>query len=174
MSRLATSLVLNPEKLPYRLGVTGLLLLLCLPTLATDTGLSMVKDMISAHNSYRRKVGTPPLVWSDDLAIKAQAWAKKLIDTGTYSPRRDGIVGENLFEITGGSANPFEVVADWASEAANYDHATNTCTARCGHYTQVVWRSTKMVGCGVARNATREVWVCDYAPHGNTIGERPY
>ena len=156
------------KKLFYAVG-----LLLCV-TCEADVRGSMAKDVISAHNFYRKRVGTPPLAWSDDLAARAQAWATKLMDTGMYVPRRDGVFGENLFEITGGSANAFEVVTAWVSEAANYDHASNSCTARCGHFTQVVWRTTKLVGCGVARNATREVWVCDYAPHGNTIGESPY
>ncbi len=88
--------------------------------------------------------------------------------------RADGPFGENLYEVSGGSSTPAEVVSAWASEEVSYDQATNTCTARCGHYTQVVWRTTKLMGCGVARNARREVWVCDYDPHGNTVGEKPY
>jgi pathogenesis-related protein 1 len=148
-------------------------LLLCL-TYEANAGGSMAKEMISAHNFYRRRVGTPPLRWSDDLATRAQQWATTLIEHGMYAPRHDGRFGENLFEISRGSAKPFQVVSAWASEAANYNHRTNSCNARCGHYTQVVWRSTRWVGCGVAGNAKREVWVCNYAPYGNTIGERPY
>jgi uncharacterized protein YkwD len=155
-------------------GAVGLLLTFCVPILPVSGAASTAKEVISAHNFYRRDVGTPPLAWSDDLAASAQEWAKQLIETGTFAPRRDRIFGENLFEVMGGSSTPAEVVSAWASEVANYNHATNSCTARCGHYTQVVWRSTKLVGCAVARDATREVWVCDYAPHGNTIGELPY
>jgi pathogenesis-related protein 1 len=151
--------------------LTGMLL--CL-TCNGNAGGSMAQEMVSAHNFQRRRVGSPPLAWSDDLATRAQEWATTLIEQGMYAPRHDGVFGQNLFEISGGSANPVQVVSAWASEAANYNHTTNSCTARCGHYTQVVWRSTRFVGCGVARNANREVWVCDYAPHGNTIGERPY
>jgi pathogenesis-related protein 1 len=65
-------------------------------------------------------------------------------------------------------------VDGWASEAAQYDYKTNRCTGTCGHYTQLVWRDTKEVGCAVARSANREVWACDYAPPGNYIGMRPY
>jgi uncharacterized protein YkwD len=165
---------MDAVKLPYKLSAWGLFLTVCLPMAAASADGSKAKEVISAHNLYRSRVGTPPLAWSDDLAARAQAWATKLIDTGMYAPRRDGVVGENLFEISGGSANPFQVVSAWASEAVNYNRVTNSCTARCGHYTQVVWRNTKLVGCGVARNAMREVWVCDYAPHGNTIEEWPY
>ena len=41
----------------------------------------------------------------------------------------------------------------WVSEAADYDYATNTCSAVCGHYTQIVWRDTQDVGCGI-KNCT--------------------
>jgi pathogenesis-related protein 1 len=135
---------------------------------------SIAKDLVAAHNRYRAEVGTPPLVWSDRLATTAQQWATTLIERGMYMPCRDGQFGQNLFEISGGHATPTSVVGAWMSEEANYNHQTNSCTARCGHYTQVIWRSTKLVGCGVARNGKREVWVCDYDPPGNIVGEQPY
>jgi hypothetical protein len=44
-------------------------------------------------------------------------------------------------------------VDDWASEAANYTYIAgqsgNCSQGECGHYTQIVWRSTKTVGCSV-------------------------
>ncbi len=74
----------------------------------------------------------------------------------------------------GAPASPAQVVNAWDSEAADYDYSSNKCRKVCGHYTQIVWASTKEVGCGVARNAHREIWVCDYNPPGNYIGKRPY
>src|SRR5712691_6171246 len=60
------------------------------------------------------------------------------------------------------------------TEARNYDYASNRCHGVCGYYTQIVWRDTREVGCGVARGPGREVWVCDYSPPGNWVGRRPY
>jgi pathogenesis-related protein 1 len=154
------------------LCVFGLLLLTFENEASSQT--SVADDFLGAHNRGRAKVGTPPLAWSDTLASKAQQWATSLIDRGVFAPRRDGQFGQNLFEISGGHATPARVVAAWMSEETNYHHETNSCTARCGHYTQVVWRNTKLVGCGVARNEQREVWVCDYDPPGNVVGEKPY
>jgi pathogenesis-related protein 1 len=31
-----------------------------------------------------------------------------------------------------------QVVQDWASERADYDHATHTCRTERGHYTQII------------------------------------
>ncbi|HTW72142.1 MAG TPA: CAP domain-containing protein, partial [Acetobacteraceae bacterium] len=78
------------------------------------------------------------------------------------------------YEITGGTASPDQVVGAWADEARDYDIRTNRCTSVCGHYTQIVWRATRWVGCGVAAAAGQEIWVCEYDPPGNVIGYRPY
>ncbi len=150
-----------------------LILAACSP-LASRPRLSMAEDFIQAHNLYREQLGVPALAWSAQLAARAQQWAQHLIQSGSFSPRRDGVFGENLYEISGGYSLPSTVVAAWMSEGRNYDRNTNSCSARCGHFTQVVWRGTRLVGCGMARDTRREVWVCNYDPHGNVQGERPY
>ena len=155
------------------LGVGVLLLLISAAQGSGDPG-SIAREMLAAHNRLRARMRIPPLSWSRSLASSAQEWASLLIARGAYAPRRDGKFGQNLFEITGGRATPRDVVTAWASEASNYQYRNNSCSARCGHYTQVIWRDTKQLGCGVAGDARRQVWVCDYDPPGNVIGERPY
>ena len=134
----------------------------------------IARDMIAAHNAARARVGVPPLVWSDRLAARAREWAETLLARNQFEHSRNSGYGENLFEITGGFASPAEVVNDWASEARDYDYRSNRCRGVCGHYTQIVWRSTKEVGCGLARGRGREIWVCNYDPPGNYVGERPW
>jgi uncharacterized protein YkwD len=133
---------------------------------------AFVRNFLAAHNSIRAQLKLPPLAWSDKQAQSAQAWANTLIATGKFSIHGPG---QNLAEgKPAGSLTERDVVSLWAAEAQYYNPATNTCSTRCGHYTQIVWRGTTTVGCGVARNRTREVWVCDYEPPGNILGERPY
>jgi pathogenesis-related protein 1 len=135
---------------------------------------AMPAAMLQAHNAVRRQVGVSPLMWSDRLAASAQAWADHLRSTRTFEHRPNNSYGENLFMIEGGSASPSDVVSDWAGEASAYDLRTNACTDVCGHYTQIVWSSTRLVGCAVAADQEEEVWACEYDPPGNYLGDRPY
>ena len=41
-----------------------------------------------------------------------------------------------------------------------------------GHFTQVVWKDTRQLGCGLAINRKNKVYgVCDYSPPGNYEGK---
>jgi uncharacterized protein YkwD len=135
---------------------------------------SLASDMLASHNAVRAGVRMPPLAWSDRLAARAQDWADHLLARGQFMHRPKSAYGENLFEIDGAAASPAQVVHSWAAESRNYDSVSNRCSGVCGHYTQIVWRDTKEVGCAVARGGGREVWVCNYDPPGNWVGRRPY
>lgn len=130
--------------------------------------------MLAAHNAVRAQVGLPPLVWSDALATVARDWGNRLIATRVFTHRPNNRYGENLYTISGSAASPSRVVSAWADERRAYDLPSNSCSAVCGHYTQIVWRATRSVGCAVAAAPGREVWVCNYDPPGNYVGERPY
>ena len=132
------------------------------------------REMMAAQNAARAKVRVPPLAWSETLARSAQEWADTLIAERRFAHRPKSKYGENMYETRGGQTRPPKVVDRWVAEAANYDYKSNKCKGVCGHYTQVVWRGTKEVGCAVARQGDREVWVCEYSPPGNYVGQRPY
>lgn len=150
------------------------------------------EDFVAAHNRWRAEVGVKEkLSYSPELAKSAQGWANMLKKTNHCQMRHskpDGKYGENLYW---GSAlqwsdgrrelqqvTPEQVVDSWGSEIADYDYADNSCESgkMCGHYTQVVWRSTTTVGCAMAvcKDSKQQVWVCQYQPAGNWVGEKPY
>lgn len=147
---------------------------------------------ITAHNKWRAKVGiTKKLSYSPALAATAQAWADNLKQTNDCQMRHstsDGRYGENLYWASALTwsdgrkellkVDSKQVVDRWASEKADYDYASNHCATgkACGHYTQIVWRTTTTVGCGMAvcENTHEQIWVCRYQPAGNRLGERPY
>ncbi len=135
---------------------------------------ALSREMLEAHNAVRARVGVPPLVWSPQLAAVAQNWANDLIATHRFAHSANGRYGENLYAISDGAVSPAQVVDAWAGEARGYNIRTNGCAGVCGHYTQIVWRTTRAVGCAVASDPYRQVWVCEYDPPGNIVGSRPY
>jgi hypothetical protein len=147
----------------------------------------------------------PDLTWSEDLADFAQEWADTLANSancGTIFHRDQRMYGENIaFHGTtarGEEYAPEEAVASWVAEVACWEYGTilgnrapsassESCdqmcvdeqhSSGCGHYTQVVWRNTREVGCGYATcNDGRfndAIWVCNYNPPGNFVGQTPY
>lgn len=142
----------------------------------------VLKGITELHNQVRRKIGLglSDLVWDEQLARYAQEWADHLRDTNSCRMQhRTGKfdtngLGENLAAAVGKKMEPSLVLKYWADEVSLYHYATNTCRGVCGHYTQIVWRNTKRVGCGVASCGKSEVWVCNYDPPGNYKGKKPY
>lgn len=142
--------------------------------------------MLKAHNQWRAKVGSPALQWSEKLTRMAQEWADKLAASGCSQHHRGNMqYGENIYfaspllwpngRTEAQPVTPQYVADDWGKEEKNYDHASNSCSGICGHYTQLVWKDSKEVGCGMAFCANKaQVWVCNYHPVGNVMGERPY
>ena len=134
----------------------------------------------AAHNRVREPLGLPPLLWSEELAAYAQSWVDKLERKGCplkHRPRTGPDAqrhGENIFSMTGQSASVNDVVDSWAAEVEQYDARTNRCKGVCGHYTQIVWRASQRVGCAMAACGDTEVWLCNYDPPGNFVGQRPY
>lgn len=142
---------------------------------------------VDAHNTERANAmpvpspALPKVTWSDTVAATAQAWA----DRCRFEHNNGTAYGENLYAASGSTGvTPAEVVTYWASEKANYTYSTNTCAAgqACGHYTQVVWRTSVRIGCAKAictanspvGGGTWQLWMCNYDPPGNFVGQRPY
>lgn len=137
-----------------------------------------ISAILDQHNYWRRDVGvSEKLVWSEDMAMLAADWAVQLKENGcAFEHRPDNNYGENLFMGTSGFFTAAEVVNRWGSEKEDYSYKRNKCKPgkMCGHYTQIVWRSTRSVGCAKTQCKDMDLWVCNYDPPGNWVGERPF
>jgi pathogenesis-related protein 1 len=146
-----------------------------------------------------------PVTWSTELAQYAQAWAdmqteacdpQQVMHRSGQDLRAKGY-GENLAASIGLRTDAQWAVDGWAGEVACWTYGTiddpfrgggtEMCDASCymqmnsdgcGHYTQIVWRKTTQIGCGVSTcntgSGSMDVWICNYAPAGNFVGEAPY
>jgi pathogenesis-related protein 1 len=58
------------------------------------------------------------------------------------------------------------------TEAQFYDSSAKACSGGvCGHFTQVLWRMTSYVGCGIAScSSGTPIYVCQYLRPGNCNG----
>ena len=124
--------------------------------------------------------------WDPNLAAHAQAWTSMcidddgngLVDHSSIGYRSNAVgyayIGENVF-ASGGTATPQQAVQTWASEKQNFTYPT-TCSGQCGHYTQIVWRTSVNLGCAI-QSCTNLAYpgtiLCMYGPGGNG-GGAPY
>jgi uncharacterized protein YkwD len=130
-------------------------------------------NVLDAHNRYRADHCAPPLEWSSVLAAAAQGWADELRDQGcAFAHSRSTRFGENLFFAAPSSAESgARAVETWYSERGSYDFARPGFSMQTGHFSQVVWRGTRELGCGAAQCNGGDLWVCNYLPAGNVRGQ---
>jgi hypothetical protein len=76
--------------------------------------------------------------------------------------------GENLCQ---GHADWTACLSAWAGEEAQYNYANPGFSEATGHFTQQVWVGTSTIGCGVASCGGFPLYVCEYSPPGNVLGE---
>ena len=89
-------------------------------------------------------------------------------------------VGENLAFWRGTHTSLSSMIGLWGQEKQQFKEGTFPDVSRdgnwfsVGHYTQMVWRATTEVGCGIGNNGQTDFLVCWYSPQGNYIGRVPY
>ena len=160
-------------------------MLACSPLLMGGTAnrANFNERLLAAHNAERAAIGVPPLQWNDRLAADARLWADELAATGRFehSPDEPGQEpqGENLWAGTPRAFSPEAMVHLWVSEKRDYrpgifpNNSRSGDVENVGHYTQLVWRASRQVGCATAVGAREEFLVCRYSDAGNVYGERP-
>ncbi|CAD5175610.1 unnamed protein product [Musa acuminata subsp. malaccensis] len=151
---------------------TVALAMACTSTLAQNSP----QDFVSPHNAARTAVGVVPVSWDSTVAAYAQNYANQraadcqLVHSG-------GPYGENIFSGFGRDYTAADAIKYWVSEKQYYNHNSNKCAPNkvCGHYTQVVWRSSTAIGCGRVRCNSGGIFItCNYKPPGNIEGQSPY
>nr|XP_010914119.1 pathogenesis-related protein PR-1 [Elaeis guineensis] len=137
-------------------------------------------EFLFVHNWVRATHWEMPLFWDPRLEAYARWWAeqRKADCRVAHSfPEGGFTLGENVFWGGGSRWRPADAVQAWADEEKDYSYTANSCAPGriCGHYTQIVWKSTRRLGCArVVCDDGDTFMTCNYDPPGNYIGERPY
>ena len=132
-------------------------------------------DLLARHNLYRSKHQADNLARLTALEDIAQAYSEKLVTLGylvhSSNTLNGNYIGENLyFGYNAGYLGTTPVDA-WYNEIVDYDFEAATFTSGTGHFTQVVWKNTKQMGCGFACSNNYCTITCNYYPAGNYVGE---
>ncbi|KAI0638402.1 CAP domain-containing protein [Trametes polyzona] len=142
------------------------------PLPAPIVGSAQKQIYLDQHNAVRQQFKAQPLTWSDDLQSKAQGYAERC--QLRHSDGALGPVGENLAAATG----RFDIAAAVQLFVHDKDQFDPNHFV-FSHFTQVVWKSTTQLGCGVAfcdnifpgRKGPATYHVCLYDPVGNVVGQ---
>lgn len=143
---------------------------------------AFIKAMLDNHNAERIRMGLPVLAWDESLARDATVWAAEMADTDQFDHDEASEAaenqGENLWMGTRGAYSLAEMVDGWVEEKKFYTAGrVFPEVSRTGkwedvsHYTQLIWKDTRHVGCALSKNAQWEYLVCRYDPPGNYEGE---
>jgi len=127
--------------------------------------------VLNEHNKYRKIHQAANLTWSTSIASVAQTHVSSCnfaLYTGS------GGYGQNL---AAGSFSPVSGAVDyWYQTSANYNYSDPGFSQDTGTFTQVVWKSSTQLGCGVQacnglNNVPGSFIACFYLPAGNVEGE---
>uniref|UniRef100_A0A6Q2WZ70 SCP domain-containing protein n=1 Tax=Esox lucius TaxID=8010 RepID=A0A6Q2WZ70_ESOLU len=128
------------------------------------------RDFLQACNFQRAAHGAPGLTLDSALSRDAQTWAQTLLK-GRLLKNSSSPHGENIWAKTGSpgiTATGQEVVDAWYKQVENYDFSKPGHQDKTGQFTQLVWRSSKEVGVGMANSGTGMVTVvANFKPAGN-------
>ncbi|XP_064114200.1 uncharacterized protein LOC135220714 [Macrobrachium nipponense] len=165
------------------------------------------EEILRLHNNLRAKVARgeetegnpgpqPPaanmreLVWNDQLAEVAEAWAKQCKQGHDQVGERkicsrNYFVGQNLHFYYGPSpvVDWENAVNEWYNEVADLPNEIaasyrSLLPIKIGHYTQVVWADTTEIGCGIVHYQIEysgrffpeaKLYACNYGQAGNVV-----
>lgn len=152
---------------------------LSLPTshknLSNGTEGDFEHDLLKAHNEYRNKHGVPPLKLDKKLCKYSEEWAKILASKNNLEHRRNSPYGENIFCMYSSDCD-FTItgripVDNWYEEIKQHPFGREPNNLKSGHFTQVIWKTSELLGVGIAKSRQGYIYVvANYSPAGNFLG----
>ncbi|KAJ7370391.1 hypothetical protein OS493_032568 [Desmophyllum pertusum] len=146
--------------------------------LGADEAAPSFKDQcMKWHNEYRKKHQVDSVKWSDTLAKGAQDWADYLAQNNKFEHAKNAGAGENIYWSSSAKAKEpcTEATQLFYGEVKDYDFSKPGFSGKTGHFTQVVWKSTKEIGAAKAiRKDGSLIVVIRYSPAGNFASAKAF
>ncbi|XP_059558231.1 cysteine-rich secretory protein 1 [Myotis daubentonii] len=161
----------------------GLIIRICkvsYDSVLTDS-LAVQKEIIDLHNTIRRAVDPPAsnmlkMSWNNEAANNARELAKHCDVVQSNALKRriaNTFCGENMY-LTPYPITWTEVIGIWHNESKNFEYGVWSSTEdeqTVDHYTQIIWSSSYLIGCGVSscckKLTPQFLYVCHYCHEGN-------
>lgn len=142
-------------------------------------------SILDHHNKVRATLGIPPLTWNSEISNYAQEWANYLVEKNKNEIAHRSWLGKNIKQFGenifwGHPYDYYSVLSaseSWYSEIEEYIYQpiTESNIQNTGHYSQMIWSTTKEIGVGIAKGTDGSIIiVANYFPAGNIIGLKPY
>ncbi|KAF2367303.1 CAP domain [Trinorchestia longiramus] len=135
---------------------------------------AFVEDCLHEHNRVRALHGASGLMLSQHLCEEAQQWANRLAQKKILEYSNRNGRGESILTCTTAEGISGEgTVRAWyeTGRTYNYNCPSSADLAHAGEFSQLLWRSSRDLGIGVARGeGNRIVVVARYSPSGNQPG----
>ena len=120
----------------------------------------------------------PKLAWNEEIAKFSQNWCDRIRDNKRFEHSLERGYGENIGYLNTESQEDREaaagkIVTTWYDEISLYDYTAPGSSARTLHFTQIVWKTSTQLGCGISFGTKgihnyKVTWVCcNYSPAGN-------
>ncbi|XP_008063345.1 cysteine-rich secretory protein 1 [Carlito syrichta] len=138
------------------------------------------EEIVNVHNTLRRGVvpsagNMQKMSWSEEAAQNARIYSKYCDATESNPLERrlaNTFCGENM-HVASYPVSWSHVIGVWHSESKNFKYGqwTSDDDIMTDHYTQIVWATSYLIGCGIAscrqKGLPRYLYICHYCHEGN-------
>uniref|UniRef100_A0A4X2K4U7 SCP domain-containing protein n=1 Tax=Vombatus ursinus TaxID=29139 RepID=A0A4X2K4U7_VOMUR len=138
------------------------------------------EEIVNKHNALRRTVipqarNMLKMKWNENAAQNARNWSKECEKDHSPQFKRtitNSLCGENLL-FASLPVSWSDVIQMWYDESKNFTYGYGPINpeSKVGHYTQTVWATSYMIGCGVAHCPHGQIfkyfYTCHYCHGGN-------
>ena len=133
------------------------------------------EEILTNHNYHRKRHQVDNLVRNAEIEQVAQSYSEYQASIDSMQHSNNKKYGENLYYcgsssgecVTGKKASEI-----WYDEVKDYDFDNPRYIKGTGHFTQLVWKGSKQIGCGAACNSHNNCYLtCNYYPPGNYQSE---